>query len=64
MEGCKEAKEIAVSRLTPRCASVMLPVGSGQAPHVLGAAEFVFCSLQIPRLLRLAGEFPSINLIK
>lgn len=32
MEGCKEAKEMAVSRLTPRGAPVTAPVGSGQAP--------------------------------
>lgn len=56
MEGCKEAKEMAVSGLTPQGASVR--------PHVPGAVVFVLCSWQILRLLRLAGEFANINLIK
>lgn len=55
MEGCKEAKKMAVSGLTPRCASVR--------PRVPGAVVFVLCSWQIPRLLWLAGEFVNINLI-
>lgn len=47
---------MAVSGLTPQGASVR--------PHVPGAVVFVLCSWQILSLLRLAGEFANINLIK